>query len=225
MKSRNFFQKPWLKALFGTLVLAYALGVGQPAQAAGGDYLERMDYKNHLYRWPDDKETIDVMVLSSGSVLERNFTAGMVERAFKAWASLLGPNSFRLRWSYNAKEADIVILPAPQPGAVSRGAAVSKNRPQVADTYLGGLTEPELSTMTHTIKRVRMLIPLVDSAYRPRSTFSLYTVLLHEFGHAFGLLGHSDEATDVMASVNSPTTIISPRDARTFRLLYRDRAD
>jgi predicted Zn-dependent protease len=46
--------------------------------------------------------------------------------------------------------------------------------------------------------------------------------ILHEFGHALGLVGHSDDANDIMYVPHQyGITGVSSRDAETLRLLYR----
>ena len=68
--------------------------------------------------------------------------------------------------------------------------------------------------------RVEMRIGLRDGRTRKSLTHEqMKTVLLHEFGHAIGLWGHSKDKTDVMyyaADALSPTQ----RDANTLKMVY-----
>lgn len=49
----------------------------------------------------------------------------------------------------------------------------------------------------------------------------VYTVMLHEMGHALGLAGHSPSQTDIMhARINRRQSGLSQRDRNTIRLLY-----
>ena len=72
---------------------------------------------------------------------------------------------------------------------------------------------------------VEMRICLRDrKTNKPLTSKQMKTVLLHEFGHAIGLWGHSKDKADVMyyaADAVQPT----PRDANTLKLVYSHELD
>ncbi len=59
------------------------------------------------------------------------------------------------------------------------------------------------------------------NAYSEPEIRALRSLAMHEAGHALGLDGHSPHATDLMYW-KSPLQELSPRDIKTFRLLYVD---
>jgi len=66
--------------------------------------------------------------------------------------------------------------------------------------------------------------PLVTVAISPgQAQTAIQATALHELGHAFGLWGHSDQASDVMAVSPGakPLLQLSPRDRATLGWLYR----
>jgi predicted Zn-dependent protease len=61
---------------------------------------------------------------------------------------------------------------------------------------------------------------LISPGQRPEA---IQATSLHELGHAFGLWGHSDQSSDVMAvsPTAKPVLSLSPRDRATLRWLLR----
>jgi predicted Zn-dependent protease len=56
---------------------------------------------------------------------------------------------------------------------------------------------------------------------RTADLHDVYRVLLHEMGHALGLVGHSPDDGDIMgAPPRKDVTSLSPRDRTTLRMLY-----
>ncbi len=78
----------------------------------------------------------------------------------------------------------------------------------------------ELERIDHDKFRVGMRICLRNgTTNKPLTHDQMRTVLLHEFGHAVGLWGHSKDKADVMYyAANAPRP--TPRDINTLKLLY-----
>lgn len=71
------------------------------------------------------------------------------------------------------------------------------------------------------------LEPRVEVLISPgQAAQAIQATALHELGHAFGLWGHSDAATDVMHAIPGPRPLLelSPRDRATLRWLQQQPA-
>ena len=89
-----------------------------------------------------------------------------------------------------------------------------------------GRTEPQIDN--NTLRSMKVSLKKNDSHGNPYNLDQLYTLALHEIGHALGLGGHSAEYDDVMYHNGDYTNDdinyrkgITERDLNTLRLLYR----
>jgi predicted Zn-dependent protease len=96
--------------------------------------------------------------------------------------------------------------------------------PQVAGA---ALQYKQLAYMQALMEESKLVLPLPPETLNPaQQTEWLHQMTLHYAGHALGLKGHSDQATDVMFAVPkeklTETTVTKPtqRDLETLRQLY-----
>lgn len=68
-------------------------------------------------------------------------------------------------------------------------------------------------------KPVVIVLRTLDSAGKPTPTSDITAAAAHEFGHALGIEGHSNNPQDLM-SIHLGNGIISNNDAATIRYLY-----
>ena len=92
--------------------------------------------------------------------------------------------------------------------------------------FTAGITTPVFSPSTGKITAMSLKIALNKPTGVPQSTILLKSVLLHEVGHAMGLLGHSPNPTDVMAVAyynragSQAKLQLSAADKATLQALY-----
>lgn len=90
--------------------------------------------------------------------------------------------------------------------------------------YVTGLTQPVYNG--NLLKHVNIKLSTKTITGKPHSKTSFYNTVLHEFGHAFGIYGHSPNEKDVMYAISKEDgsetkTPLSKRDQNTINLLYR----
>ncbi|MBX9668598.1 MAG: matrixin family metalloprotease [Candidatus Obscuribacterales bacterium] len=124
---------------------------------------------------------------------------------FSAW----GRSSDQFSWTttQHAQEASIVFTRVADLGS-SGGHTAFEESASVTGA-------PQLKLATIQIS----LHSRDANAYNEVEIRALRSLAMHEAGHALGLDGHSPHATDLMYW-KSPLQELSPRDIRTFRLLY-----
>lgn len=156
-----------------------------------------------LYRWQDDG-TSRVRVFVEPTAAAAGWDAAypdLARNAFSEWSEA----GFPLRFSfiYDSVGADIRIR--------------WKERFSPEEGQRIGVTE-RIHTSQFWIASARIEIANHDSAGRLLSARMVAGILRHEIGHALGL-NHSTDVASVMYR-ESASTIISPSDRATLRLLY-----
>lgn len=175
------------------------------------DYLDAIA-KDGSFRWSPERLPIDVYIEDgSGVPGYRPHFKAMIERAFDEWCDT---SKGLLRWRQvsNPRMADVICTwtnnPTIRTGSVEAGQTrtlVQQNR----YTGEGKIVNAQISILTELMGR-------------PFSDINMYKTCLHEVGHALGLQGHSDVASDIMyPTVNDRQTAqLNQRDINTIARLY-----
>lgn len=156
-----------------------------------------------LYRWPD-RSVASVQVWIEPASSAPGWEPAYVElarRAFAEWSEAGFP--MRFNFIYDSSAADIRVR--------------WKDRFPPEDGQRIGVTE-RIHTNEFWISTARIDIANHDSTGRQIPTRMVGGILLHEIGHALGL-NHANDPTSVMYREYA-TTMISPSDRATLRLLY-----
>jgi tetratricopeptide (TPR) repeat protein len=90
-------------------------------------------------------------------------------------------------------------------------------------SYTAGLTVPDIRD--NQLRAMHVTLATYDILGNAQQEETIYAVSLHELGHALGILGHSENADDVMFVRNHKVAKLSAADIRTIRTLYSMPAD
>lgn len=137
--------------------------------------------------------------------------------ALKAWATASGKGvSYKI--IENPQKANIQVVFTPTIFAQS-GSIEGKG-------FVSGLTIPFSSGRNLKYMQIKMSTGRPNGDAYTHDEF--YATMLHEMGHAMGIMGHSNTSTDVMYPVSDSAhlkTTLNKRDVDTLKLLYRLDAD
>lgn len=107
----------------------------------------------------------------------------MMKRAFAEW-SRLTKNKVVFYYVDSPEKADITVK------------FVDKVNASNGD--VSGLTKCQYSQLDDTMKHAEILIPAYTSAGRKLGRDDVYTSMLHEIGHAIGIVVHSTNPNNIM---------------------------
>ncbi|MBQ8634605.1 matrixin family metalloprotease [bacterium] len=130
----------------------------------------------------------------------------LFERGFKAWDDALGSN-LNFKYTNKIEDADISISFIEK----ASGSAIGQTYPRYMKiqgrVYLG---------------KARIVISRRLPSNAIMSDSELYRTILHEIGHAIGILGHSENIYDIMyySTAGLKNSSLSSRDIDTVKKMY-----
>lgn len=183
----------------------------------GDDYLGEIAENGRLVRWSTLQQPVLVYIDRSPAGV-RNFQPAFVASVSKAlniWMQALN-NRLRYEMTDSLEEADIRVLWVNTIDGKGQST-------ETGTSYHAGVTIPEIRDRQLRAMEIRMAT--FDIRGRPQGARHIEAVMLHEMGHALGLLGHSDNLDDVMFGQNQLRFSLSRRDVNTLARLYGELAD
>ena len=158
-----------------------------------------VDSSGKIIRWK--KSDVDVFI-ESGIYYDE------VQKVVEVYQGIL---SGRLKFTIvqDRKTADIVVRFVDRIGAGG-------------ETYIAGLTSNSKSGDGAILSSDVKLLTKKPLINKPVSEEEMYMVALHEFGHAIGIEGHSQDEGDVMFASQQGHTELSQKDIDTINLVYSD---
>ena len=188
--------------------------------SAGDNYIEQVPLDKGIIRWNEKKFPLKVAIVdaSDNKNLPLYYRTEII-RAFGQWQAATDFINFAM--TNSTESADILIRISPTPNDMCSGQNCR---------YVVGFTTPdykgtELYNMTITLY-----------THDPFGNFfsdkELYNTILHEIGHALGIMGHSYSSEDLMymtadddnsfyAPYRSSFQYLSSKDVNTVKLLYK----
>lgn len=225
---------PWLPAT-EKLLRQYQTDLFAPYAAP--TYLTKLDQT----RWDTARMPLRVLIESKdGKASRKRIFREDTIRAFDAWSQATdGAIKYTI---VKSAPADIVVTLLREPPPADRnGYTQVASGGASGDTFSGGivvsphdassgaasgtgLMSPNNSEVNSAVHK--KLDPTIHSAhvfiYRPRDSRMVFQVIVHELGHAFGIISHSNDSRDAMAT-GEPTLYrdhLTQRDISSIRAMY-----
>ena len=186
---------------------------GAPEDPEAGDYLHQVAVRDsvsdtYLLHWPERKMPLAIYLPPppEGLFPDPERTHAEVRRGVLDWTDVAAPGLPSFRFVESHGEADIPIIWAEEP---------------TGDWYIAYCSvQVNLRQKRLDVEQVLVTGRWGDGHVAEPS--EIYETVLHEMGHALGLLGHSDDPGDIMCPGSSRVAGkgLSARDSNTLRELY-----
>ena len=184
----------------------------------GDNYIEQVPLDNRIIRWDEKTFPLKVAITDKSNIELPPYYRVEILEAFAQWQS--STNFLKFSEVSNPKDANIVVEILPLPNNVCEGKVCR---------YVVGYTTPKINGS----KLKKMTITLYDKD--PYGNYfsdkELYNTILHEIGHALGIMGHSYSSEDLMYMTNQSSNFyvpykssfqyLSSKDINTINLLYK----
>lgn len=195
----------------------------------GPDYFDMLVCTRDASVWPDLRKPIKVNIASFAQFGSKADAVihEQIASALKEWQEAAAGN-VQFKLVSDPEEANINIVPEADPSFMPlRGA--------IADTTW--IEDSTLSKNTILPKRqsatIRIIDPQLSEHPSTQQILAVRAAILHEFGHALGISGHSPNAADTMfaienasiQSIEASAGLLSERDKATIQKLYEPSPD
>lgn len=181
----------------------------------GDNYIEQAPFDRNLVRW--DIKTFPLKVRLEIPITTPDYYRIEIEKAFLQWTV----STDFLKFEFVEKgKADIIVKFNPLPEDVCEDGICK---------YVVAYTEPKISGKI--LKSMTITMYDKDANGNYFSDKELYNTVLHEIGHALGIMGHSYSSDDLMYMSSQPEMnftryrnnfqFISKDDLNTVNLLYK----
>lgn len=181
----------------------------------GENYIEQAPMDSKILRW--DTNTFPLKVKLSVPITTPDYYKEEIEKAFIEWSLQTGFLKFEFIESGNA---DIIVEFSPLPDNICEDGVCK---------YVVAYTTPKVSG--NVLKSMTITMYDKDANGNYFSDKELYNTVLHEIGHALGIMGHSFSSNDLMYISMQPDEnftryrddfqYLSQDDLNTISLLYK----
>jgi predicted Zn-dependent protease/Tfp pilus assembly protein PilF len=172
-------------------------------------YLSKGLYAGMRVRWANQPITYYVERAPKGLKAFSPSYVADTDKAFKQWQAASG-STIKLVAAPTAAQARIVVRWSNQVDKTGQST-------EAGTRYTAGYTVPSIAN--NQLQRMDIRLSTLTLEGAPVKT--MYPTALHEIGHALGIMGHSDQPTDVMYPTHSNLTALSKRDVSTVLALYK----
>ena len=183
----------------------------------GNNYIEQVPMDNKIIRWDIEKFPIKINIVNETSNTLPDYYNIEINKAFSQWQTSVDILSFEI----SDKNPNIIVKISETP----------KNICDIGECrFVVGYTEPQING--DNLKSMTITLYNKDPYGNYFSDKELYNTILHEIGHALGIMGHSYSSEDIMyMSTKGNNSIYSPfrssfqylstKDINTIKLLYK----
>jgi predicted Zn-dependent protease len=181
----------------------------------GENYIEQAPSSDGIVRW--DEKSFPLKVYFETRTQAPPYYEAETFRAFSQWEKSSGFLKF-VR-TKNKSEANIIVEVVPS----------QHHCEDIRCLYVVGVTVPEIKS--GRIKLMTITMYATDPAGNYFSEKDFYNTVVHEAGHALGIMGHSYGKDDIMYMSSDGRSLyskhrsdfqsLSERDVNTIRLLYK----
>ena len=203
------------KLLAGNKVYSWKYNI---LRTYGITYIDHVTYDNKVLRWDINTFPLKVYIESTRDKNLPNYYISEIKRCFTNWKNASGFITFT--YVKDAKNADIVV---------KFSDVDNSNCGETGCKYVVAYTVPIIK-----INRLNQMVITVyerDPYGKYLSTKELHNTVLHEIGHALGIMGHSNNPDDLMYMSTNQNQIqkqssqnylfFTQSDIRTLKLLYK----
>lgn len=184
----------------------------------GDNYIEQVPLDNGILRWDTEKFPLKVAITEDNNVNIPPYYKTEILKAFSQWQYSTGFITFAT--IENSNNADIVVEISNTPSGTCNGQECK---------YVVGFTTP--SYKGEILHKMKIVLYTKDPHGNFFSDKEMYNTILHEIGHALGIMGHSYSTEDLMYMSTDNTSFYAPyqssfqylssKDINTIRLLYK----
>lgn len=192
---------------------------GNVLKKIGNNYIEQVPLDKGILRWDENKFPLKISINDKSEQQLPSYYQEEILKAFTQWQASSGFITFAT--VQNENNADIIINIEPTPSDMCS----EKNC-----KYVVGFTTPHVKGSN--LKNMTITLYAKDAYNNFFSDKELYNTILHEIGHALGIMGHSYSTEDLMymatdnssgffAPYRSSFQYLSQQDLNTILLLYK----
>lgn len=181
----------------------------------GKNYIEQVPFDRNIIRW--DTDTFPLKVNIEIPISTPEYYKDEIEKAFLEWEKRTEFIKFEF---IKEKDAQIFVKFEPLPEDICTGGVCK---------YVVAYTNPEIKG--NKLRSMTITLYDVDANGNYFSDKEIYNTILHEIGHALGIMGHSYSSDDLMFMSTMPEfnitryrsnfQYISEEDLNTIELLYK----
>ena len=183
----------------------------------GNNYIENTPTAGNIVRWNTKSFPLKIYISNDSEKYLPEYYNEVIFKALNQWKISTGFITYDTVGKYNDADITIIIKSIPKD--------ICKNK---KCSYTVGLTTPEYNG--NTLKRMNITLYATNPANQFFTDKELYNTMLHELGHAFGIMGHSSNSDDLMYMSSSGNTdytnfrssfqYLTSNDINTVKLLY-----
>lgn len=186
----------------------------------GENYIEQAPFDKGILRWDINKFPLKVSIINNSGTTIPPYYQSEILKAFSQWQSSTGFITFAT--TNNSNNADIIIEIKQTPSDICNGDSCK---------YVVGFTTPDYKG--EILNNMKIVLYTTDPNGNFFSDKEMYNTILHEIGHALGIMGHSYSTEDLMymstdsatnsyyAPYRSSFQYLSAQDISTIKLLYK----